>query len=774
MPTSPPFLDPLEPRRLFSVTLAIDYSLDSNNFFSSPDRRAAVEFAASTLSARLGDSFAAVTPSGSNTFSLRFSHPATGQLHTISNPTLAAGVIPIYVGGRELGSNTLGLGGASGFNASGTLEFLTLVRSRGQAGAAPSAASARTDVGVLAGSLTFDTTTNWHFGLRNSPPSAGQNDFLSVALHEIIHSLGFSAGNASWDNLVSNNTFTGPTATAIFGGPVPLADDSHFAEGTQSPGAGEVSMDPTITVGTRKLPTPLDYAALDDIGWDLLPEDVEATLPTPTAFITGNQTAAPEGTSLQLSGAQSSVPSPAALTLFEWDTNFNGTTFTPRSTGQNLTLDLAGTDGPSTRIVALRVTTNGNRQNTATAIITIANTAPSGQLQITTPASGPLVANFLSVSDTSADLPTLTYIFDLNDDGTPEQSGPNPSYTLPFSSTNTSESRTLRATILDKDDGRREFTANLSLPPAPPPPFFTLSLLPASPNTAEGGAAATFRVLLSNPLSSDLLASWATTSTDFTAVSGQVLIPAGETDVSFSLTPIDDEIVEGTENFSVSLTTTGSPDVSLATSTAAGTLTDNDQPLTLVPDPLRARRFVAVIRGTDANDTLNLTRDRRRRSFLTLNGTQLQLYSTSVISRIVAYLHGGNDTSLLSSAGVPQFISGGDGNDTLTSGSARDILIGGNGADSLRGGSGEDLLASGEYPIPLSTADSILRTWIGRGNLASRTASLIDAPSSVFSTTSVPDADTDTLRGDAGNDLFLSSPPDSLPGASRREPTRPR
>ena len=58
-----------------------------------------------------------------------------------------------------------------------------------------------------------------------------------------------------------------------FGGPVPLSGTSHWAEGTRSGGV-EAAMDPTLTVGKRKNFTPLDFAGLDDIGWDVLPPPV--------------------------------------------------------------------------------------------------------------------------------------------------------------------------------------------------------------------------------------------------------------------------------------------------------------------------------------------------------------------------------------------------------------------------------------------------------------------------------------------------------------------
>jgi hypothetical protein len=74
----------------------------------------------------------------------------------------------------------------------------------------------------------------------------------------------------SWTNKVSGGNFTGANAVAAFGGNVPLtADFAHWQEGTRSTTlAGltqEAMMDPTLTTGTRKLPTQLDFAALRDV-----------------------------------------------------------------------------------------------------------------------------------------------------------------------------------------------------------------------------------------------------------------------------------------------------------------------------------------------------------------------------------------------------------------------------------------------------------------------------------------------------------------------------
>ncbi len=101
------------------------------------------------------------------------------------------------------------------------------------------------------------------------------NDLYSVLLHEIGHVLGIGTAD-SWNNLVSGGLFTGAASVASYGGSVPLnPTGDHWAEGTKSTVYGtatsqEAAMDPTLTVGTRKLFTNLDVAGLQDVGWQIV------------------------------------------------------------------------------------------------------------------------------------------------------------------------------------------------------------------------------------------------------------------------------------------------------------------------------------------------------------------------------------------------------------------------------------------------------------------------------------------------------------------------
>lgn len=275
-----------------AIDIELDYSLDGPTpFFSSAARRTAMEAAASYFEGILGDDLDAIVPGPSgfgfpNTWSAVIDHPGTGGTEIVEDLIVPENTIRVYVGGRELGG-ALGIGGPGGFTGSGTAEWLQRLRGRGEPNASGAGA---TDFGLWGGSLTFDISTNWHFGVDTLPPS-GRNDFLSVALHELGHLLGLGTAS-SWDTWVSGDRFTGPAATSSFGSDVPLDGDvSHWREGVTSEVAGvaqESAMDPTLLVGTRKRFTALDVAALEDIGWEIVTPTIPCDLNADTALDAGD------------------------------------------------------------------------------------------------------------------------------------------------------------------------------------------------------------------------------------------------------------------------------------------------------------------------------------------------------------------------------------------------------------------------------------------------------------------------------------------------------
>ena len=147
------------------------------------------------------------------------------------------------------------------------------------------------DYGLNVGNLWFDIDTNnntvtdsagelasfWHFD-HTTAVAGGKADLYSVALHEILHTLGMGTSK-SWDDLVSGSNWSGAQASALNGTGTNLIDpgSGHIASGIMSTRlsdgmAQEVVMSPSITLGTRKELTQLDVAFMQDINLTAVPE----------------------------------------------------------------------------------------------------------------------------------------------------------------------------------------------------------------------------------------------------------------------------------------------------------------------------------------------------------------------------------------------------------------------------------------------------------------------------------------------------------------------
>ncbi len=262
-----------------SIKIRFDYSLDeedkSKSFFSS-SRKTLLEAAAKMVTSRMTDNLTAIQPSGINTWTAQTRHPQTNKLMDFPNLKIAANEIVVYVGARELDDNIIGEGGYGGFKRIENGNWRNTVAGRGQAGAL---ATPKTDFGPWGGTLAFDTTTNWFFGLDQSALEPGQQDFVTVAAHELMHLLGFGTAE-SWTNLKSGATFTGPKSRAAYdaGGNVPLSvEGKHWRETVTDAGRPTI-MRPVIDSGERRTLTGLDLAGLDDIGWEF--GNINATIST--------------------------------------------------------------------------------------------------------------------------------------------------------------------------------------------------------------------------------------------------------------------------------------------------------------------------------------------------------------------------------------------------------------------------------------------------------------------------------------------------------------
>ncbi len=263
----------LEARVLLTLTVTVNYSLDTNNFFpANSEQRLVFEAALNDVAANLNDTLLEIVPHKDNpadTWTVTFDDPSTGNEASVIDMILGESEIVVFAGARQLGMTQLGEGGPGSSSIMGTQSFLDLVSARGQAGALGSPNS-QTDYSLWGGAITFDIDANWFFGLTTTGLDASLSDFYSVAQHEFAHMLGFGTA-ASFANLASGTEFNGLAATAEydFGGAPPLeSDQGHWVEGTTDDGR-EVAMDPSVLQGDRKTLCRLDYAAISDLGWDV-------------------------------------------------------------------------------------------------------------------------------------------------------------------------------------------------------------------------------------------------------------------------------------------------------------------------------------------------------------------------------------------------------------------------------------------------------------------------------------------------------------------------
>jgi hypothetical protein len=269
-PLRRPTLEELEVRSCPSVTIQIDYSLDTNHFFDTAAKKDVMQLAASTLGSGLSDSLLPIAPQGTNQWTASIINPATGGTSLFPNLNVPGDTLIVYAGGRPLDGSELGEGGPGGYQVSGSPDWQNVVAARGQTGAL---ATPPTDFGPWGGSVSFDTNANWYFGTSTTGLGATQTDFLSVACHELGHLLGVGTA-PSWNAQVGTDGFVGTHAVAEYGqgDAVPLnGDNEHWAPGTQDHGP-LAAMNPSLAPGKRTPFTHLDWAALQDIGWNANPQ----------------------------------------------------------------------------------------------------------------------------------------------------------------------------------------------------------------------------------------------------------------------------------------------------------------------------------------------------------------------------------------------------------------------------------------------------------------------------------------------------------------------
>ncbi len=279
-----------------ALQIEFDYSYDTRGFFTDTatgapltERRALLTLAASFYSG-FTDALAPIAPQAGDSWSVRITHPSLGGPQiTLTNLTIPADTLRIYVGGSDSAPGVLGFANTgSRLSATGSTQFVQAVTTRGQSSAiGPNA----TDYGVWGGMIWFNAANDWYFGAGSGGLQPGRPDFLTTATHEIGHILGYGEADSWGAQIDERGHFIGAASVAAHGGPVPLDRfRAHWAEGTMSTYGGmlqETMMDPSTPAGERQLPTILDYAGFADIGWQVsvVPEPAIALLLGPGALL---------------------------------------------------------------------------------------------------------------------------------------------------------------------------------------------------------------------------------------------------------------------------------------------------------------------------------------------------------------------------------------------------------------------------------------------------------------------------------------------------------
>lgn len=253
---------------------------------------------------------------------LRYLNPADGAtVFDLATFNFAADEFTIYVGMRPLaggatGSGSIGaagiaLGGSYGDEADwpGAVAAMeaasnaamprggpVLAHLAGTITAGSTPASYWLNTGYSLGSLAFDNDTDnsgspdgqatldafWHWDF-GTPVAAGKVDLYSVAVHEMLHTLGVGGGE-TWTANVGGTNWLGSNVAALLGSGTNAVhtDGYHIASSTTGhPLIGgafnlgvtqEVAMDPNLLVGSRKYITDVDLAFMKDMGWSIVPE----------------------------------------------------------------------------------------------------------------------------------------------------------------------------------------------------------------------------------------------------------------------------------------------------------------------------------------------------------------------------------------------------------------------------------------------------------------------------------------------------------------------
>lgn len=275
------------------INIVFDYTYDTNNFFTA-DRRATLEQAAKVYESRVFDDLAAITSTpGGNGLSLNFMRPDTAESIRLQNASIARNEVRIYVGGSsgfqrptfgDEDSPYQAFAGNYGFSSTSTDEYLNTAMRRGQTGTI----GPYPDFANWGGMMSFDSKASWYADqdVTTMESFTGSWDLYTVALKSLATVMGLDDSvNDSLSTLLSGGgDYNAPKGRTVYGVknaqgrylPIPMSDESGDFR-LRSDINGKLANGNTqrallawgLSTGERRHMTELDWAIMDDIGWDV-------------------------------------------------------------------------------------------------------------------------------------------------------------------------------------------------------------------------------------------------------------------------------------------------------------------------------------------------------------------------------------------------------------------------------------------------------------------------------------------------------------------------
>jgi len=238
--------------------IKFDYRFDEFKFFT-PERKKILNLAAKIWSSHIRDEFDPIAAGET----LKFSIDSIDREVTLDKQI---DDVLIFVSSVNLSSNELTLGEGS-YYAQYILGSDRETRIQGD------------NFEPWVGTIEFNSLAEDSFYFDKTPTTDDdipfdQQDFLSLALHEIGHVLGFGTAPIFREQ-IKNNKFIGTQSIDFNGGKsVPLDESgTHIKNGYSLDPNSDTLLDPFLTFGERNLPTNLDLALLTDIGYDVFAYD---------------------------------------------------------------------------------------------------------------------------------------------------------------------------------------------------------------------------------------------------------------------------------------------------------------------------------------------------------------------------------------------------------------------------------------------------------------------------------------------------------------------